>query len=46
MTPGGLHADAWCSAAAEARPTMIDFELLVVDFGPDDTVTRVYFSQS
>lgn len=28
------------------RPTMIDFELLMVDFGPDDTVTRVYFSQS
>lgn len=28
------------------QPTMIDFELLVVDFGPDDTVTRVYFGQS
>lgn len=28
------------------RPTMIDFELLMVDFGTDDTVTRVYFSQS
>lgn len=26
--------------------TMIDFQLLVVEFGPDDTVTRVYTSQT
>jgi hypothetical protein len=40
---GAADAATW---EYSTQPTMIDFELLVVDFGPDDTVTRVYFSQS
>ncbi|PZF84621.1 hypothetical protein [Jiangella anatolica] len=40
---GAADATSW---EYTTQPTMIDFELLVVDFGPDDTVTRVYFSQS
>ena len=40
---GGPGDTSW---SYTTRPTMIDFELLVVDFGPDDTVTRIYFSQS
>ncbi|WP_157987580.1 hypothetical protein [Jiangella endophytica] len=41
---GGEPGDA--SWTYLTRPTTLDFELLMVDFGPDDTVTRVYFSQS
>lgn len=40
---GGPTDTSWTYTT---QPTMIDFELLMVDFGPDDTVTRVYFSQS
>ncbi|TDC52288.1 hypothetical protein E1212_09555 [Jiangella ureilytica] len=40
---GAADATSW---EYMTRPTMIDFELLVVDFGPGDTVTRVYVSQS
>ncbi|WP_053202177.1 hypothetical protein [Jiangella muralis] len=40
---GAADATSW---EYSTQPTMIDFELLVVDFGPDDTVARIYFSQS
>ncbi|MBB5789177.1 hypothetical protein [Jiangella mangrovi] len=40
---GATDATSW---EYMTQPTMIDFEVLVVDFGPDDTVTRVYFSQT
>ncbi|SDT00425.1 hypothetical protein [Jiangella sp. DSM 45060] len=40
---GAADAARW---EYSTQPTMIDFELLVVDFGADDTVTRVHFGQS
>lgn len=40
---GGAEATSWTYMT---RPTMLDFELLMVDFGPDGTVTRVYVGQS
>ncbi len=40
---GAADATRW---EYTTRPTMIDFEVLVIDFGPDDTVTRAYFGQT